>query len=40
MEWDHEGLRVGGYIINKKLFPLVLIAIGIVLMTLGVVQIT
>ncbi len=38
MQWDHEGLHVGGYIINKNLFPLILIIIGIILIISGVMK--
>ncbi len=35
MKWDEEGLHIGGYVINKKVFPLLLIILGIVLLVFG-----
>lgn len=31
MQWDHEGLHLGGYVINKQIFPILLVIIGAVL---------
>lgn len=30
MQWDEEGLHIGGYVINKKIFPILLVILGIV----------
>lgn len=35
MKWDEEGLHINGYIINKKIFPLLFIILGIILLVSG-----
>jgi len=38
MQWGEEGLHIGGYVINKNLFPVLLILTGIIILILGFLQ--
>ncbi len=38
MQSDDEGLRLGGYIINKKIFPILLVILGIILLVSGLLK--
>ncbi len=35
MQWDEEGLHLGGYIINKKIFPILFVVAGVILLVSG-----